>query len=620
MLLAFNGHSAMGQFLGDTIVALKTAYLFAQNHPCGRYLLALSPKGDLNFLWSKFIRTYNVQVIYDSFEPGNMEQRFNTWNQWFKEREIDGVKFDLYRELYRRIDGGHRQGKLCGGEKGLGRKNVFEYTYFGQEDAKETCLGSDRFEADLIDHPPLKNTYDVLIAPYAKCQGNAKFTFGYWDQVVRRLVDVGVSVTVAHNGGFCDDLLDRPNYRKFFQSYQYLLDEVCQHRLVCCGNTGVGWLGAAAGVPLLAMQPIDSHMQDYRYEWCGVETLVEFLEEPDVDYCVSRVVEEVSKRVVFTSGCFDILHGGHVGHLNHSKALGTHLVVGLNSDDSVRRLKGNDRPYHKLQDRIDVLKGLRAVDEVRVFEEDTPLNLIQRLRPAVITGGTDKKADEMVGKDLVESYGGSVVITDGNIPTRTTKTLERVNRTDLILKAIRDGGHLSVNPFHKLRLMADQFLATIDLKGDVADLGAYRGGTSLILRRLAPQKNLHLFDTWKGNPYTDPLCHHKAGEWAASLDECKRAVGQDEHTFYHEGIFPETTKQLLKTVMFSFVFVDPDTYQSVKAAIEYFWPRMVKGGKLFFDDVPDWPPCAGAEKAVREAFKEEHLEMFRESHCCVATK
>lgn len=627
MLLAFNGHTAMGQYIGDTICSIKVAWMFAQSTPCARYLLALSPKGELNFLWQKFIETFNAQVVYDTFDPGNMDQRFAAWDKWHKERAIDGIKFEHYRELYRRIDGGHRQSRLCGSERGLGRKNVFEYLYYGQEDCPESCPNGDRFDDTLIYHPPLSRERGVLIAPYAKCQGNKTFTFDFWQSVVRELVEAGVTVTVNHNGGFCEELNSHPLYRKVFPKFPGLIDEICRHKVVSCGNTGVGWAAGACGVPLLAMQPVDSHMQDYRYEWCGVQSLIDFIEEPDVNLVVERIVAECEKSLVLTTGCYDILHAGHIRHLEESRALGSRLVVCLNSDQSVKRLKGEGRPVHKQDDRAAVLKALRCVDEVCIFDDDDAEKIIKKLCPGVITNGPDHKAEEVVGKAFVEGYGGRVVITSDRIGPSTTEAVKKVKGQD-VLKAIRDASHLSVNPFGKLKLMADQALSVKDVPGDVADLGVYRGGTSLILRRILPEKTLHLFDTWTGNPHSDPLCHHKAGEWAADLKEVQKLLPPDEKTVYHVGVFPASAGKWLEEDSanicgFAFAYIDGDTYQTTRDAIVFFWPRLKPGGRLFFDDY-DWTPCAGVKKAVDEEFPEGDHRIEKQihagDHACVIVK
>jgi D-beta-D-heptose 7-phosphate kinase/D-beta-D-heptose 1-phosphate adenosyltransferase len=114
--------------------------------------------------------------------------------------------------------------------------------------------------------------------------------------------------------------------------------------------------------------------------------------------------------IVFTNGCFDILHRGHVEYLAAARQLGDVLVVGLNSDASVRRLKGPDRPINPEGDRAAVLDALRAVDFVTIFEEDTPAALIEAVQPDVLVKGADYTEDRIVGADIVRRRGGRVVI------------------------------------------------------------------------------------------------------------------------------------------------------------------------------------------------------------------
>lgn len=113
-------------------------------------------------------------------------------------------------------------------------------------------------------------------------------------------------------------------------------------------------------------------------------------------------------RVVFTNGCFDLLHPGHVRYLRAAKRLGDVLVVALNSDASVRRLKGPGRPLVRLRDRSEVLAALEMVDYVTTFSADTPYQLIGRLRPDVLVKGGDWDPDRIVGADLVRARGGRV--------------------------------------------------------------------------------------------------------------------------------------------------------------------------------------------------------------------
>lgn len=115
------------------------------------------------------------------------------------------------------------------------------------------------------------------------------------------------------------------------------------------------------------------------------------------------------KKVVFTNGCFDILHVGHIAYLKKARELGDALVVGLNSDSSVRAIKGKSRPVNKEADRAIVLSALYFVDFVTIFSEATPEKLIKAIKPDILVKGADWKAKQIVGADFVKSYGGRVV-------------------------------------------------------------------------------------------------------------------------------------------------------------------------------------------------------------------
>jgi len=130
--------------------------------------------------------------------------------------------------------------------------------------------------------------------------------------------------------------------------------------------------------------------------------------------------------LVFTNGCFDLLHPGHVEHLAQARALGDLLVVGLNSDDSVRRLKGARRPLVAEADRAAALAGLGSVDAVIVFDEDTPLELIEELLPDVLVKGGDYHLDGIVGREAVEQAGGDVRVLHLVEGYSTTNILNRL--------------------------------------------------------------------------------------------------------------------------------------------------------------------------------------------------
>ncbi len=132
------------------------------------------------------------------------------------------------------------------------------------------------------------------------------------------------------------------------------------------------------------------------------------------------------KKIVFTNGCFDILHSGHIDYLNKAKNLGDVLIVGLNSDDSVRRLKGERRPILSQDDRATILDALKPVDYVVIFDEDTPFELIKKVRPDFLVKGGDYRAEEVVGYDIVSSDGGSVVIFPYLAGKSTTTIINRI--------------------------------------------------------------------------------------------------------------------------------------------------------------------------------------------------
>jgi len=118
--------------------------------------------------------------------------------------------------------------------------------------------------------------------------------------------------------------------------------------------------------------------------------------------------KEQNKKVVFTNGVFDLIHAGHVDYLIKSKALGDILIVGMNTDDSVRRIKGEKRPIVSQTDRAFVLSNLKPVDYVVLFEEDTPLEIIKALVPDVLVKGADWSLDKIIGSDVVLNKGGEV--------------------------------------------------------------------------------------------------------------------------------------------------------------------------------------------------------------------
>lgn len=138
-----------------------------------------------------------------------------------------------------------------------------------------------------------------------------------------------------------------------------------------------------------------------------------------------RLAKQRGEKVVFTNGCFDILHAGHVTYLQQARGLGDRLIVAINGDDSVTRLKGEGRPINTLERRLSVLQGLESVDWVTYFDGDTPEELLRELEPCVLVKGGDYSEDQVVGKEIVHAYGGEVKVM-GVVPEcSTTKIIEK---------------------------------------------------------------------------------------------------------------------------------------------------------------------------------------------------
>ncbi|MCS5422618.1 MULTISPECIES: D-glycero-beta-D-manno-heptose 1-phosphate adenylyltransferase [Psychrilyobacter] len=137
-------------------------------------------------------------------------------------------------------------------------------------------------------------------------------------------------------------------------------------------------------------------------------------------------LKESGKKVVFTNGCFDILHVGHLRYLNEARECGDILIVGVNSDDSVRRLKGPTRPINGEMDRAELLCGLKAVDYAVIFPEDTPVEIIETLKPSIHVKGGDYKKEDLPETVVVEKNGGEVrilTLVDGKSTSNVVKKI-----------------------------------------------------------------------------------------------------------------------------------------------------------------------------------------------------
>ncbi len=143
------------------------------------------------------------------------------------------------------------------------------------------------------------------------------------------------------------------------------------------------------------------------------------------------ILKNKNKKIVMTNGCFDILHKGHVSYLEQAKELGDVLIIAINDDESIKRLKGNLRPINNLKSRMRVLAGLRCVDFVISFKEDTPIKIYEELLPDVIVKGGDYNEDEVIGGDLIKKNGGSVNIMKLVEGFSTTQIIEKIKLLNL---------------------------------------------------------------------------------------------------------------------------------------------------------------------------------------------
>ena len=140
---------------------------------------------------------------------------------------------------------------------------------------------------------------------------------------------------------------------------------------------------------------------------------------------IAQNLHDADRKIVFTNGCFDLIHRGHIEYLNNAKKLGDILIIGLNSDESVRRLKGIDRPLNYQQDRAVVLDNLKSVDYVCIFDEDTPYELIKIIQPDILVKGGDWAVQDIIGSDIVLALGRKV---------KSLKFVEGKSTTDIIEK------------------------------------------------------------------------------------------------------------------------------------------------------------------------------------------
>jgi hypothetical protein len=298
MYIAANNCLERGYFLGDVLVLCKVAWLFVRNEPHDQIILSLHAHDPRNWVWSRFIRENHATVVYDDWPKGPKEIQYSQWAQRRSTRLVSSIPFDTYKELYLRPDGGDRQGFLCGAERGLGRRNIFEYYYFGQETHAESPHSSTSFGTDLIDVPQVARRTDrcVFIAPHEKCQGNRVFTHAFWRELVRTLLAKDIAAVLNDEGRFCREI-ESPVLSYDFAPLESIAETIAGHRLVLCGNTGIGWVAGAVGTPLIACERTDAMVfGEYSFQKCHVESLRAVIAEPSVEQAMHAVLTELDRE------------------------------------------------------------------------------------------------------------------------------------------------------------------------------------------------------------------------------------------------------------------------------------------------------------------------------------
>ncbi len=188
-------------------------------------------------------------------------------------------------------------------------------------------------------------------------------------------------------------------------------------------NMAAGIVVGKVGTAVITLEEINEFLQE---EMLRTSSAVLGLEEAKR---VVSLAKSLGKTVVFTNGCFDLIHSGHIEFLQKAKQKGDILILGLNSDDSVRAIKGNGRPIKSQQERANILSALQDVDYITIFNENTPENLIRDLQPNIMVKGDDYTLDKVVGREIVEGYGGRVELVPILKGHSTTGTVDKILQT-----------------------------------------------------------------------------------------------------------------------------------------------------------------------------------------------
>ncbi len=185
-------------------------------------------------------------------------------------------------------------------------------------------------------------------------------------------------------------------------------------------NMAASIVVAKVGTAVVTRNEINEFLQEEMFR-----TAHTVLQSNDLKKIVD-LAKSTGKTVVFTNGCFDLIHGGHIEFLEKAKALGDILILGLNSDESVRSIKGEGRPIKTQTERANILSALKYINYITIFDEKTPENLIRQIRPDILVKGDDYKVDDVVGKEIVEGYGARVELIPIVKGLSTTNTVEQI--------------------------------------------------------------------------------------------------------------------------------------------------------------------------------------------------
>ena len=309
MYIACNHCTEHECFLGDVIIMIKAAYLFVENEPHEELLLSLFEHEPLNFLWQKFIEIHRVRVVWDDWPKkdtriprsrrrerlyctNGMCVHYRHLQKRIDTHQIHGIPFDTYKELYPWRFWSHRQRFLCDSPRFLREMNVLEGYYFGQQQYASKPRQTKQFIPGLIEcqrEEPARER-SVFIAPHEQCQMNRIFTLEFWEEVVSLLLKEDVHV-ILNTRNFMIDLR-HPRLEATFEPTPAMINQIASQQLVVCGNTGVGWVAASTGTPFIAMEK-DMIMEEYSYEKCGCQSLMETVREPDPRYAAKTILRHL---------------------------------------------------------------------------------------------------------------------------------------------------------------------------------------------------------------------------------------------------------------------------------------------------------------------------------------